>query len=307
MIGKDKKFATTQLIRGCRGRCSFCELGDFRGYGTAQYSTADVLEEINFLVKNHGIEHIEWVDDDLLAKRNACQEIFQGIIDAEFNISWAQNVGVIGCSLDRGLVALMVKSGCIGLKIGIETGNEDILRKIRKPASKKKLLEVSQVLAEYPQIFTIGLYMVGFENETYGQIFETIRFAMELDFSWAMVSVLQVTEESNIDSEYELDLTNTADGSDNIFLNSTSNSGSNTNSNVGDYLPSPTKSNQENVIQRKNQFISAFEIFSLPKDQVHSRDFLGEIWFAFNLLVNFIDNKNVTTQPYFQVLASRES
>ena len=86
---------------------------------------------------------------------------------------------------------------------------------------------------------------------------------MTMKFSWSLISGLQVTEESIIDNEYELDLVNTANGIDNVFLQSSSESGKKTNSNVGDYLPSPTKSNTEESMGEKNQFIDSSVIFSL--------------------------------------------
>lgn len=271
MLDPDRRYATLQLVRGCRGHCTFCELAAFRGRSISHYPPDQVISEMRYLVKERGIRHFEWVDDDLLANREAATQVFKRIIDSGSKISWSANVGLIASSLNRELLQLMVDSGCVGFRIGIESGSEEILRRTRKPATKKKFLELAELFPEFPELFVVGCYMLGFEHETYQQIFETIRLALTLRLSWASIAVLQVTLESCVDSEFEVAIQE----------------------NVNDYMPSYYKVKREEHVLEAGQMLSAREIFALPKDEVYARELLGEIWFAFNTVVNYVDNKNL--------------
>ncbi len=289
MLGNHKKYATVQLVRGCRGRCTFCELRDFRG---DKINTADAqtnLAEVDYLVRQRGIRHIEWLDDDFLARRSVAARVLNGIVDAGYpDFTWAENVGIITGSLDREILKLMVKSGCVGFRIGIETGNREVLKKSKKPASMRKFLEVADLLKEFPSLFVVGLYMMGFENETYRQIYHTIGLAKRMNVSWSSISVLQVTTETNLektpgimgewkdDHQYDLEKT-TAEKLSNPL----------------DYSPSFSRALHEEEAVKAGVMFGGRDLMNLPLDQVHSRDLLPEIWFAFNMIMNFVDNKNL--------------
>ena len=200
MIDPDKPYATLQLVRGCRAHCSFCELAQFRGRGFNHYRPEEVVSEMIYLATEHSIRHFEWVDDDLLANRKAAMALFQSIIDSGLKITWSANVGLIAASLNREMLHLMAESGCTGFRIGIETGSEEILRKTHKPATMRKFMELAEIIPEFPQLFIVGCFMLGFENETYEQIYSTIRLARTMKLGWCSIAVLQVTQESNVDS-----------------------------------------------------------------------------------------------------------
>ena len=83
------------------------------------------------------------------------------------------------------------ESGCIGLHIGIESGNPEILKQIRKPGTVDTFIAASEVLSKFPKINTRALLMLGFPNETLSMIFDTIELAENINFDWANLSILQ--------------------------------------------------------------------------------------------------------------------
>ena len=86
----------------------------------------------------------------------------------------------------------------MGFRIGIESGNKEILRKIKKPATKPKLRLASKRFQKHPDLFVAGLYMLGFDGETYGQMFETLGFSIEMQLAWSHFSVYQIMEETQL-------------------------------------------------------------------------------------------------------------
>ena len=49
------------------------------------------------------------------------------------DLTWDLSNGVIAAALDEEIVAAMAESGCIGLFIGMESGNKKNLRSIKNP------------------------------------------------------------------------------------------------------------------------------------------------------------------------------
>ena len=178
MVGTDIPYSTMQLIRGCRMKCTFCGLTQYRGSNeVCEYPTDVLFKEVDYLVRERGIRHFAWQDEDLLASRDSITDFLGKIANAPWTITWEADIGLIASYLDDELLDLMAQSGCIGFRIGIESGNAEILKQIKKPATLRKLRLVSQMLQKYPQFYVVGLYMLGFENDRYGQMFDTMNFA----------------------------------------------------------------------------------------------------------------------------------
>ena len=88
------------------------------------------------------------------------------------------------------LVRTAAESGCIGMYFGIESGNPEILGKIHKPSGVKHYLKLGTMMRQYPQIFTRGFLIIGFPNETYGQMLDTVKVAQAMGLDWYTVQLL---------------------------------------------------------------------------------------------------------------------
>lgn len=268
MVGTDVPYASIQLNRGCRMKCTFCGLSQYRGSNEVKQLHAGALfEEIEFLATQRGVRHFEWLDEDLLANREDFIEVLSRVAAADFRITWAADIGIIASSLDEPLLELMERSGCVGFRIGVESGNEEMLRKIKKPATKRNLRGVSELLRRHPKIFVCGLYMLGFDDERYGQMFDTMNFAMELGLSWAHFNVYQRMGETDVKTAKSTQ--------------------------YKDFLPSTQKVVGSSAIASEKRALSAREVFALPRQEVHAAEALQEMWFAFNLVANYLCNRNL--------------
>ncbi len=188
---KNTKFATCLSNRGCRARCTFCSVRNFNGVSVRQRSVESVLDELEILNKDHGIEHIVWLDDDLLKDHKRAIELFNGIVNRKISISWDATNGVIASSCTKEVVDAMSKSGCIALNIGMESGNREILKQIKKPGTVETFLKAAQVLREFPEIHSRVFLMIGFPGETLSMINDTMSVAKEMNLDWSSITPLQ--------------------------------------------------------------------------------------------------------------------
>lgn len=278
MAGIDKSpFAAVQLSRGCRAACSFCAVRDFMGKGVRSRSIDEVISEMDYLINKKGVRHFEWLDDDLLFNRRRFQQLLETIISRGWSITWSANNGLIATSIDSKTLELMKASGCIGFKVGIETGNEDMLRRVGKPATLGTFRKLSLLLKDFPEIFVGGNFIIGLPEETFGQMMDSFRFYLELDLDWAAFTICQVIRGASAFSDF-----------DDYFEEQMNSEGDL----IKNFIPSRESSTGQ--VSVHNRVTKGQDIFNIDSGSVPSEDQVKEIWFTFNLVGNYMYNKNLT-------------
>lgn len=188
---RENTIASTILSnRGCRARCSFCSVRSFNGKGVRGRTYLSVVDELQYLKEVHGVNHVMWLDDDLLFDRERTINMFNEMVKRNLDITWDASNGIIASALKDEVLEAAAESGCIGMHFGIESGNDEILKSVHKPSGKKHYLELENKLKKYPQIFTKGFLMVGFPNETLSQMQETIDMAVKINLDWYTIQVV---------------------------------------------------------------------------------------------------------------------
>jgi anaerobic magnesium-protoporphyrin IX monomethyl ester cyclase len=174
--------ATLCTSRGCPYRCKFCSdpvinLGKWRGF-----SPRRVLEKVDNLVRDYGVRLIYFQDDYFPGSKPRFIEILQGLQRYERTVLWS-TLGIradILAKLDDAEWDLLFASGCHSLEIGIESGNERIIRLINKGETLDQMRQANRKLARY-DIKVKYTLIVGFPGETEAEIEDTVRFAAELE------------------------------------------------------------------------------------------------------------------------------
>lgn len=265
------KFATVLSNRGCRAQCTFCSVRNFNGKTVRQRSVDSVLDELSMLRHEHGIGHFVWLDDDLLKDDARALALFNGMVQRNLGMTWDATNGVIAASCSDEMVHAMRDSGCIALNIGMESGNPEILKQVKKPGTIKNFVAAAEAFRRYPEIHTRVFLMVGFPGETMGMINDTINVARQMDLDWYSMTVLQPLPNTPIyDSMVEQGLIQDV-GSQEVRFNS------------GAY------GKQDEVdlgvrLATKN-FADAFA--SIPLDAIPTKQQLQDIWFYMNYHLNF--------------------
>ena len=185
-----RKGSTVLANRGCRARCSFCSVRSFNGPGVRTRSIESVVDEMSHAVETHGVRHFMWLDDDLFYSHDRTLRLFNEIVKRNLDITWDATNGVIAAAITDEIMQAASESGCIGLAIGLESGDPDILRSVHKPGTVDSFRAAAEILRGYPHIFVRGFLIIGFPGETYGQLLRTVGLALELGFDWYPVQIL---------------------------------------------------------------------------------------------------------------------
>ncbi len=264
MAGKNLPFATLLFTRGCMGNCRFCGVKDFMGAGVRTREINDVLDEIEYLYKEKGTRFFDWLDDDFTRYRDKTIALLQGIIDRGLNIKWASTNGFRAPTLDEELMKKMSESGCIGFHIGIESGNPEKLKEIRKIGNLETFKEFSKLAAKFPELFISDNYILGLPKDNFGSMLDSLYFSLEMNLDWSSF----ITYQPFLD----------------YFEDGKKGEGG-----FGSYVPA--KNNLQGDFS-ENSF-TGINIFKIPKTTIPSKEQIKQIWFAFNLIRNFIYNKNL--------------
>ncbi|MDW8264752.1 MAG: radical SAM protein [Gemmataceae bacterium] len=277
--GVDKPFATVLSNRGCRAHCTFCTVRDFNGPGVRGRAVQNVIDEIKFLVREKGIRQIDWLDDDLLWDPRRTVELFQGLAEQVPELEWICNNGLIAAAVSDDIMYWMYKSGLKAFKIGIESGNDEILREIQKPTTKRKLRIKRHLFRKYPEVFVSANFIIGFPKETFQQMLDSYVFACELDWDWSSFYICQPLKGTEMFSVFQ------ALGDDRCEVENY------------DKTLNPGRAAARGEFgyrfhEGSGTIATGKEVFNLARHLVPNREQIKEIWFTFNLVANFINNYN---------------
>ncbi len=154
--------ATIAASRGCPFHCRFCDTSTF-GARVRAYSPAVVFKMMRHLQDTYGVRHIMFVDDLFLASRVRVTALCNLILESGLDMTWTCTARVDTVKSD--LLKLMKRAGCWEISFGLETGSDELLRKMDKMARVESSTQAVTWTAE-AGIRTKGLFMLGYPGET---------------------------------------------------------------------------------------------------------------------------------------------
>lgn len=164
--------------RGCPFGCTFCQVETIAGRRVRTRDPKDVVDELIYLKEKYGIKSLVFDEDNLLLGENDyARRLFREMIERDLGLQWIASAFALFLVTDE-LLDLMEQSGCVGINVAIESGNERVLREIvHKPI--KNLTAIPGIIDKVKQrgIYCIANFIVGFPGETWEEIRETIAFA----------------------------------------------------------------------------------------------------------------------------------
>lgn len=176
--------------RGCPFNCIYCSSHTIWSRRVRFRSVDNVMQEIEHVKKKYGTKHFFFVDDSFSLNRNRVIEMCDCMLDLQKKIgkfTWHCQTRVD--LLNEELAARMKQSGCNCVLIGIETGYEEGLKKIKKAITLDQVRNASTLLKKY-NIPVNTFFMIGFPWETINEINATLSFMKEIDPDDASYSIV---------------------------------------------------------------------------------------------------------------------
>jgi anaerobic magnesium-protoporphyrin IX monomethyl ester cyclase len=165
--------------RGCPNHCVFCQYPQvFSGRIFRARSPEDVVAEFDWIRKNMPeIKEIFIEDDTFTIDVRRVKDICHLINEKGLDVKWSANVRA---NLKFDAMRAMKEAGARLLVVGYESGNDTILRNIKKGTVVKMNREFAKN-ARKAGLRVFGCFMLGLPGETKETMEDTFRMARELD------------------------------------------------------------------------------------------------------------------------------
>ncbi|MFC1815085.1 B12-binding domain-containing radical SAM protein [Thermodesulfobacteriota bacterium] len=173
-----RPFMNMMTSRGCPYHCTFC-LWPQSLYGHKQRfrSLDNVFSEIHLLMERYGLKEINIDDGTFTTSKQRVIEFCQRLQRENSQLVWTCNGRVD--NLDDEMLAEMKASGCKMIRLGVESGSQEILDKIRKGLTLGQIEEGFKLVKKHG-IQALGGFMFGFPYDSRKTVEETLDFAKKL-------------------------------------------------------------------------------------------------------------------------------
>jgi anaerobic magnesium-protoporphyrin IX monomethyl ester cyclase len=178
-------FLTIIAGRGCKYNCNFCQPAErlIFGRGVRKRSPANIVAELKLLRDRYHFASFMFHDDCLTENREWVLE-FCNLYEAEaFTQPFFCQSRADIIAQNEDMVRRMAEVGLKGYFIGFESGNDRMLKFLRKGTTREKNLAAAQICRKYG-IKIWANYMLGLPTETKEEVMDTISMLKEIDPDW---------------------------------------------------------------------------------------------------------------------------
>ncbi|MCD4706920.1 MAG: B12-binding domain-containing radical SAM protein [Candidatus Sabulitectum sp.] len=165
--------------RGCPYHCTFCHTDRH----TRMRSAKNIVDEIEWLVKEQGVKDIAFWDDTFTLSEKRAFEFCDEILNRELDVDWAVNARVDRVS--EKLLRRMKEAGCWRILYGIESGVQKNLDTLKK-GTRVEQIRTAVNLTSKLGMEAYGTFMFGIPGETFEEGLQTIEFACSIDLDYAV-------------------------------------------------------------------------------------------------------------------------
>jgi len=162
--------------RGCPNSCIFCQGRRMVGKKVRYRTVEHVMDEIERILA-YGISRINIADDLFTSNKARVCGLCGEIIRRGFDFKWSAFSRVN--TVDREILEIMREAGCDSISFGIESGNPEMLKRIRKGITLEQARNAVRLCGE-TGILAHASFMVGLPGETPETLRDTREFSRSL-------------------------------------------------------------------------------------------------------------------------------
>ncbi|MFQ5885774.1 MAG: B12-binding domain-containing radical SAM protein [Anaerolineae bacterium] len=174
-------FVTLIAGRGCRYNCNFCQPAERILFGrkVRRRNPENIMAELKELRERYHFASFMFHDDTLTEDGEWVTEFCQGYKEEFEQPFFCQSRADIIVRHEE-MVKLMAEAGCKGYFIGFESGNDRVLRFLRKGTTRQVNLEAARICRKHG-VKIWANYMLGIPTETKEEVKDTISMLKEID------------------------------------------------------------------------------------------------------------------------------
>lgn len=182
-------FTFIVTARGCPYLCNFCNWpSTMFGHKIRKRNPKKIVEEVEHCIKKYKLKSFKFFDDTLTCDKKHVKAICKELIRRGIHTPWICNARVD--TLDEETMQLMKKAGCYLFKIGVESGNQEILDWTKKGTKLEQTRSFFKLMKKVG-IQSFASFMIGYPQETRETIEQTFSLAKEIQPDMCQFVILQ--------------------------------------------------------------------------------------------------------------------
>lgn len=178
-------FRNVIAIRGCPYNCFFCGSRNIWSRSPRFRSPDNIVEEIKAL-QAVGLKSISFIDDTFGVNHSYINQLCGALIKSCPDIKWDCELHVK--LVNDATISLMKQAGCHTIFLGIESGSNMILDKMRKNITIEETYKACEVIKRH-RLDLYAFFMIGFPYETEESIRDTLKAMCTIKSDWITFSI----------------------------------------------------------------------------------------------------------------------
>src|SRR5664279_2039579 len=176
-----------QTKRGCALKCSYCTYNIIEGKQYRLINPRRIADEIEILVKETGINHIEFTDSIFNIPLAHTKEVLREVIRKNLDLK-LHTMGLSPAAVDEELLELMKSAGFNEVDIGAESACDEVLESLAKDFKRSDVLKTANLLKR-KNIPVTWFIILGALTETRESVIETLSTFGNIASKWDMVFI----------------------------------------------------------------------------------------------------------------------
>lgn len=182
---RHKRFATMIASRGCPFNCVFCDRKNRMGNKWRVRSVDNVIKEIRLLKYAFGVKEIMFYDDNFVFYKDWINDFCLTLIKSKLDIAWECRTRVD--TVDPDILWLMKSAGCYRIRYGMESGNDRILKSLKKGITVEQIKDCVKMTRK-AGIEIFAYFMMGSPYETKKEWQDTLDLALWVNAEFTVIS-----------------------------------------------------------------------------------------------------------------------
>lgn len=176
-----------QTKRGCAFRCAYCTYNKIEGKQYRLRNPKLIADEIEILVKETGIKHLEFTDSIFNIPGSHAKEVLREVISKKLDLT-VHTMGLSPVSVDEELLDLMKSAGFNEVDIGAESVCDIVLESLAKDFRRADVLNTANLLKK-KKIPSTWFIILGAASETKETVLDTLNTMGRIASKWDLVFV----------------------------------------------------------------------------------------------------------------------
>ena len=164
--------------RGCPFDCNFCSVKLYMGRAFRKRSVENIFDEIKYQYSK-GYRQFDFNDDCFTLDKNRAEGLLDLVIKSDLKIKFQFYNGLRADTVFPHILKKLREAGCFYISYGCESGNEKIIKKIKKGVTLQQVRNAVKWTRDAGIACSVN-FIIGHREETYQTAMDSINFAKSL-------------------------------------------------------------------------------------------------------------------------------